>query len=135
MEFARYVGVQILAYVLDMGGFIALTQLGAVPLWGNVFGKVLAGSFAFIAHRVFTFRGSIRHAASGQALRYWVLLAINIPLSSAVLWLLLLLRGSPVLSKFLADVLCLLLTYWLSRKFVFLADKTPDQNSDHEAGG
>ena len=135
MEFARYIGVQLLAYVVDMGGFIALTHLNIPPLWANGTSKVLAGLFAFLAHRTFTFEGSTRHAASGQAVRYWILLALNVPLSSAVLAALLLAIDSPIWSKFLADGLCVLLTYWLTRKFVFLAGSSPQQPSRDEARG
>lgn len=135
MEFARYIGVQLLAYVVDMGGFIALTHLDVPPLWANVSSKVLAGLFAFLAHRAFTFEGSTQHAATGQAMRYWLLLALNIPLSSGVLAALMMVVDSPFLSKFMADALCVVLTYWLSRKFVFLTGTASDRPARDEARG
>jgi len=135
MEFARYIGVQLLAYVVDMGGFIALTHMNVPPLWANGTSKVLAGLFAFLAHRAFTFEGSARHAASGQAIRYWILLALNVPLSSAVLAALLMVLDSPVWSKFVADALCVLLTYWLTRRFVFLNENAQDHPSHDKARG
>lgn len=134
MEFARYVGVQLLAYVVDMGGFIALTHLSLPPIWANGASKVLAGLFAFLAHRTFTFEGSTRHAAGGQAMRYWILLALNVPVSSAVLAALMMVLDSPVWSKFIADALCVLLTYWLTRKFVFLTSDASSRPGHDEAG-
>lgn len=135
MEFVRYIGVQLLAYVVDMGGFIALSHLNIHPLMANSISKVLAGLFAFLAHRLFTFEDSTRHAAGGQAVRYWILLSLNVPLSSAVLAALLMVLNSPVWSKFVADALCVLLTYWLTRRFVFLAGNAPDHPGHDKARG
>lgn len=121
MRFARYLLVQILAYGLDMGGFVLLfTHLGIDPLVANMVGKVSAGSFAFAAHRSFTF--GVREAGGNaqQAVRYFTLLALNIPLSALVLGAMLWVIPIAVVAKLMADVICVFLTYWLSKRFVFL---------------
>ena len=117
--FSRYVGVQLLAYAFDMGTFLFATWLGSGPLVANVFGKLLAGGFAFFAHRRLTFGVHRQPGAAGQLLRYAALLALNVPLSSAVLALLLQWIEQPVLAKFIADVLCVGITFVLSRQLVF----------------
>jgi putative flippase GtrA len=120
MRFLRYLLVQVLAYGLDMGGFILLfTRFGIDPLVANMVGKMMAGLFAFVAHRSFTFGVAEAGGKIQQGVRYLALLAVNIPFSalalSATLWV----TSMAVAAKFLADVICVLLTYWLSKRFVF----------------
>jgi putative flippase GtrA len=120
LTFARYLLVQAASYVLDLGTFLALHELAAIdPVLANACGKVVAGCLAFAAHRAFTFR--IRDAADTywQATRYFSLLAVNTPLSSGVLALLLHVIPAPVLAKFVSDVICVALTFALTQSFVF----------------
>lgn len=119
MTFARYVAVQLAAYALDMGMFLVLLHGGiAGPVPANVAAKIAAGAFAFFAHRAFTFRlgGTAR---AGEATRYAILLALNVPLASALLAALLHVVPHPVAAKFLADVVCVGLTFLLTRRAVF----------------
>ena len=125
VTFVRYGLVQLFAYAIDMGGFLLLLNAGLLgPLWANVLAKLAAGVFAFIAHRHFTFQAGDRADASRQALRYFTLLALNIPLSSALLALLLTWTSHATLAKFTADVLIVAVTYWLSKSLVFVRGKT-----------
>ncbi len=120
MTFFRYVAVQIVAYGLDMGGFLVVLGLfGVGPIVANVFGKIAAGIFAFFAHRHFTFGHKSAERQGRQALMYFLLLALNIPLSSAALGLILLVITAPVPAKILADVISVFMSYWLSRKYIF----------------
>lgn len=120
MRFVRYVAVQVVAYGLDLGGFLLLFAIvGVGPLASNAFGKVAAGVFAFFAHRSFTFGVASDRGQGSSALKYFLLLALNIPLSSAALSLVLLALPHPVPAKFISDVLCVLVTYWLSKRYVF----------------
>lgn len=120
MKFLRYVGVQVVAYGIDMGSFLLFLHLaGFGPLTANVLGKLLAGLFAFFAHRAFTFAVPGADRQASQALRYFLLLALNLPLSSLVLAALLQVIAAEVPAKFLADVVCVCLTYWLSKHYVF----------------
>ena len=120
MTFVRYVAIQVLAYGLDIGVFLLLLQTDlAEPIWANVFAKFVAGVFAFIVHRWFTFQAAESGVIRQQAIRYFVLLALNIPVASAILAFLLVWIDTPVASKFIADIICVALTYALSKHFVF----------------
>lgn len=122
MRFLRYVLIQGLAYGIDMGGFfLLLTHMAMAPLTANIISKVLAGVFAFFAHRSFTFEVAHEGGKMQQAVKYFVLLGLNIPLSSATLALVLWVIPYPVAAKFIADVIGIFITYWLSKRFVFLA--------------
>lgn len=126
-SFFRYLLVQITAYGLDMGGFLlTLKLLGDWPLLANVFGKTIAGIFAFLAHRSFTFSAAPQTQACQQMVKYFLLLALNLPISSAVLSIMMLLVNPEVLAKFLADVICVLLTYWVSKKYIFSSSSAVD---------
>jgi len=125
MTFLRYSAIQLLAYGIDMGMFLGVLFTGAVgPVAANVVAKLTAGLFAFVAHRHFTFRVAEGVAARGQAIRYFVLLALNVPVASAILALLLVWIPEPVAAKFVADVICVGLTYLLSKHFIFAGQRT-----------
>jgi putative flippase GtrA len=118
--FARYLAVQVAAYGVDMGGFLLCTSvLGWPPGWANVLAKAAAGMFAFACHRSFTFSGASAGSSHGQAVRYFAVLALNVPLSSGVLLLLLHWIPMAPAAKFAADVVVLAFTYWVSKRFVF----------------
>lgn len=120
MTFVRYIGIQLLAYGIDMGMFLVLLLAGSAgPVLANVVAKLAAGSFAFVAHRRFTFRVVDGIPIKGQALRYFILLALNIPVASAILALMLLLVDEPVAAKLISDVIIVGLTYLISRHFIF----------------
>lgn len=136
MTFVRYVSIQLLAYGIDMGVFLLILQTDlAAPIWANVLAKLAAGLFAFILHRYFTFRAAESGAIRHQAIRYFVLLALNIPVASAILVLLLLWITEPVAAKFIADIICVALTYAVSKRFVFAGQKKrPDSEKPTEGG-
>jgi putative flippase GtrA len=122
--FSTYVVVQLLAYVIDMGGFLLLTAaFGFAPVLANICGKVAAGGFAFLMHRRFTF-GVHRHAnARAQLFRYALLLAANIPVSSLLLAWLLHWFAWGVVAKVVSDLICVVLTFVASRTLVFTPPK------------
>lgn len=122
MKFVRYVAVQVLAYGLDMGGFLLLFDFfGTGPIIANFFGKIVAGVFAFFVHRSFTFGVTHEGRKTQQASMYFLLLALNVPISSAALSVVLLAISPAVFAKFIADVICVVATYWISKKYVFSA--------------
>lgn len=136
MIFVRYAAIQLLAYGIDMGMFLVFVKSGITgPIEANIFAKFTAGTFAFVVHRSFTFRvgeGSlIRH----QATRYFLLLALNIPAASAILALLLVWITEPVAAKFIADIVCVLLTYWLSKHFVFTGQQRHPKRENATGAG
>jgi putative flippase GtrA len=124
-QLSRYLGVQVVAYGIDMGVFLLLTALLSTgPLWANVAAKIAAGAFAFVAHRRVTFRTHGQTGSMTELLKYSLLLAANVPASSGLLWLLLPVLQPPALAKLVADVGCVALTFLLSRYVVFRrADK------------
>lgn len=126
MTFLRYGLVQVFAYLIDFGGFLLLMSVaGMTPVTANLVCKAAAGVFAFAAHRRFTFRVSGAGGSLGQGLRYFALLGLNIPLSTAVLALLLRWIPHPAAAKFMADVLILVFTYWASKTLVFARPRKP----------
>ncbi|MBV6750881.1 GtrA family protein [Pseudomonas chlororaphis] len=133
MTFLRYITIQILAYALDMGSFVLLTSTFKNN-WVimNIAGKMIAGIFAFFLHRHFTFE-STQGSKKTQALRYFSLLAINIPFSSALFTIGLHFLDTPTAVKFISDVLCVILTYWISKLFVFHLG-TADHSSADRTG-
>lgn len=123
MMFARYIFIQILAYVIDMGVFLTLIYLGlSGPIISNVLGKIAAGTFAFLAHRNFTFCLDKDKRNGKQPIRYILLLGLNVPVSTAALGLILFMIDSPVIAKLSSDVVVVLLTFWLSKTWVFVPD-------------
>ncbi|APW36526.1 hypothetical protein RD110_04320 [Rhodoferax koreense] len=126
MTFLRYGLVQLFAYGIDFGGFLLLMSVaGLAPLTANLVCKFAAGVFAFAAHRRFTFRVGDAGSSLGQGVRYFALLGLNIPLTTGLLALLLRWFSHPAVAKFMADVLILVFTYWVSKKLVFEQPRKP----------
>lgn len=112
--------VQLVAYGIDMGSFLLGVYLGLVPVAANIPAKLMAGAFAFAAHRRYTFDAR-QHGAGGQLVRYALLLVLNVPMSSGALSLLLPVLKAPAVAKFVADTVCVGLTFLASRYLVFRA--------------
>jgi putative flippase GtrA len=143
MIFLRYLIIQVLGYGIDMGSFLLAIRDGAVePNVANIFSKLAAGCFAFVAHRSFTFGVVTSGCVRRQAIRYFSLVALYAPVSSAILelnltwlpaisesnpiWLPPAIRelnlswpSLPVMAKFLSDIMCVALSYTLSKYFIF----------------
>jgi putative flippase GtrA len=131
MQFVRYLLVQVLAYGLDMGGFVLLfVHFGVAPLIANIVGKILAGVFAFVVHRHFTFEVAETGTRRQQGVRYFALLALNIPLSALVLDVVLRVIPDVVAAKFVADMISVVFTYWLSKRIVFVGGDSKKNNLD-----
>ena len=125
MRFARYVGVQVVTYGVDMGLFLllfALAEWGAVA--ANIVAKVCAGLSAYLAHRYFTFETARDGKHLRQAALYAALWALNVPLATGMLALFLVLGVPAVAAKFVADVICVGLNYRVSGKFIFTAGRS-----------
>ena len=120
MTLLRYLLVQIIAYGLDLGTFQVLVATGVSgPVLANLAGKVPAGIFAFLAHRQFTFRVGNSATVHREAVKYFLLLIVNAPLSSLILAGLLGVMTQVTLAKILADVLSVGLTFTLTKYLVF----------------
>ena len=135
MRFLRYLIVQCIAYGLDLGGFLLLfSVLGSGPLPANAAGKIVAGVFAFLAHRSFTFRLTGHSPEPRQVIGYCLLLTLNIPLSSAVLFGLMQFIPLTIVAKVAADAVCIGITYTLSRKYVFRDSSATAAATQQESG-
>lgn len=116
--FVRYISIQLIAYLIDFGGFvIAVRFLGQDVFVSNIFAKLAAGLFAFFCHRRFTF--AVEDSGLSQAVRYFALLTLNIPVSSAVLGAFLWMSGQTYVAKFISDIVIVALTYLISKHVVF----------------
>lgn len=130
MTFLRYLVIQVLAYGIDMGSFLLVLHLGgAGPIVANVVSKLAAGCFAFVAHRSFTFGIAGRGFVGRQAVRYFLVLAANVPIASAILGLILIWVPFPVIAKFLSDIVAVALSFALSKHFIFNAQTTSPKSS------
>ena len=111
-----------------MGVFLIFVELLAIgPLISNVLSKLAAGAFAFFLHRSFTFE--LKDAPHRlQALQYTSLLMINIPLTSIALALMVTFIPYVVVAKFLSDVSCLALSYFMSKKYIFVDKQSKTVN-------
>lgn len=125
--FSRYVAVQLVAYAIDMGGFLLLVALQVAPLPANVVAKIVAGGFAFLVHRGFTFCVAGTDRSAHQLLRYALLLAINVPVATTLLALLLPWLQPPALAKFVADAACVALSFLATRHLVFRSGASKSQ--------
>ena len=120
MTFVRYVAVQLSAYVIDLGVFLLLVREGPeYALFANVVAKLLAGLFAFFLHRLVTFEIRDGRRISNEAVRYALLLLLNIPLTSLLLLGVLSVWPHPATAKIATDVMALGFTYAMTRSLVF----------------
>lgn len=125
--FGRYVGVQLIAYAIDLGGFILASPIiGSLP--ANVASKIAAGIFAFLAHRRVTFKVHGQRNAHNQLIKYVLLLAANIPVSSGLLALLMQWISPAALAKVVSDVTCVAITFLFSHYIVF-TERPPRGNT------
>lgn len=121
MRFVRYLMVQLVGYGLDMGCFILLiTYFSIDPIPANIVGRLVSGVFAFFIHRRFTFGEAENGPKVQQAARYFTLMVVNLPISSLILSATLWMIPVATVAKFVADVMGVFLTYWLTKRFVFL---------------
>jgi putative flippase GtrA len=118
-QIAKYALIQILAYLMDYGIFITLTYFfGAPPLQSNVAGKIISGVFSYFSHRHFTFSREEKENVWFEAIRYFTVLGLNVPISSGLLAIFC--QFLPVLiAKFISDALCVALSFKLTQLIVF----------------
>ena len=90
-QLVRYVVVGGSALVVDAGTFSLLRiMFDADLVSSNVAGRIVGACIAFLGHRLFTFQRdrSNRARFTAEALRYILLLACSMSLSTVSLWLL-----------------------------------------------
>lgn len=112
--------VQLASYGIDLGTYLLISSLFEIShLVANLFGKIAAGLVAFVLHRYFTFRIESTKGIHRQAIKYFTLLAANIPVNSAVFFGTLHLLADATQAKILADVICVGATFLLTERVVF----------------
>ena len=115
-----YVSIQACAYVIDMGFFLVFVHSMTIDsIWANVSSKLISACFSFTAHRNLTFSGADRNAKFSQALKYFLLLGLNVPLSTLILSVLMKWIELPAMAKFVADVLCVGISFLQTKYLVF----------------
>lgn len=130
MIFFRYFLIQLFTYIIDIGIFLLIFKIGLLgPLTCNISGKLTAGLFAFLWHRKFTFKSDDSENKASQAIRYFILLSFSVPMSSTILAIFLMFVNDPIISKILSDIMGVILTFWLSKSFVFDKKASIDSSS------
>ena len=120
MVVVPYILVQLIAYAFEMSCFaITLSFLGLEIIGANLVSKLFAGSFAFFAHRKFTFSGAENSNGVFQAIKYFALLSLNIPISSILISLFVWINLNPIIAKLLSDSICIVATFIVSKKIIF----------------
>lgn len=100
------------------------------PVWANVVAMLFAGFLAFILHRYLTFRVTEIVAMQGQAFRYFLFIALNLPLASVILALFLLWFPDLFVAKYISDVICIGLTFLVSKHLIFARRKNFLENAE-----
>ena len=122
LSFIRYVIVQVFAYVLDFGLFWLLIHNTACNAFeANTAGKIIAIIFAFFAHRTFTFGVAKNEEIGHSAIKYLGVFIINCIFSNLILALLMTLTIDTEISKIISDICGVLITFTLSKKYVFIS--------------
>ena len=115
----RYLIVALLAYLIDMGGYYCLLILDAHPVSANIIVKILAAICGFFMHRRFTYQIAGDDDKMAHATKYFGLALIYTPISTFVLFLLMLVFPNPIFAKAVSDILLFLITFWITTKFAF----------------
>lgn len=119
-QFATYVAIQLIVYIMDVGIFYAICFVQLThPPGANIAGKSIAALVAFYAHKAFTFKHAQQESTLYQAIKYAVVVALNVPASTALLMILMYAGLEPVAAKVISDIGCVALTFWLSKFLVF----------------
>ncbi|WP_428802762.1 GtrA family protein [Vibrio kyushuensis] len=118
-----YVFFQGLVYVLELSLFVFMTQVLALNvIESNAFCKVVASVTSFYMHKYCTFKQSQMTGGNtgSQAVKYFSIVIINTVITSLMLWFLYDVMGLFALfSKFISDVIVILISFYLTKKIVF----------------
>lgn len=117
--FFRYVVIAGIVYAIDMGGFYLLVSMRLDPVVANICVKIIAATSGFFMHRRFTYRIRSSDDALLHAKKYFGLALLYIPISSTVIYLLLIIIPYPVFAKAISDVLLFIFSFWVTSKIAF----------------
>lgn len=118
--FGKYVGVQLVNYALDLGLFALLLYVLELPIWLAAFlSRTLSGIFTFFCHKYFTFtHGRSSQQLKREAMIYFAILFAYAPVAA---WLVQFFNSwlTPIPAKIAADIVSVIITFNLTRYFVF----------------
>lgn len=116
----RYLVVGVLIYTIDMLSFIfAFYLLGINEIFANSFAKIFAGSLGFFLHKKITFQVNTLESSAVQQYRYLLLLLLTSISSIGLFYYIQMIIWNPVVSKFISDIIIVILSYLISKQWVF----------------
>jgi putative flippase GtrA len=118
MQIAKYIGVQVGCFALDLLIFFTAYGLDIPVFYANTLSKTCSGIAAFLLQRHWVFQ-STHQTITKQSLRYLSLWIANIPITSLLTAGLYHVTGNPLLSKILIDGLAFVINYLVSRRLIF----------------
>lgn len=121
----KYVLVGFFVYLVDYLTYLGLCNyLSFYPIYSNVFAKIVGAAFAFILHRSFTFREQKAESIKGEFIRYASCVMVNIPLFGMVFYVVSLAAFDYRITKIIADIISILISYVQARFLVFNEKKS-----------
>ena len=121
LQLARYLGVGIFQFVLDLLLFLLFQKLGVALVVANTASRLSAAAAGYLLNRKYTFSVAPAHGHS-MLLRYWLFWGCMTALSSLLLlgWDALFAgRWSPGLGKFLVEAALAVLGFFISKLWVY----------------
>ncbi len=121
LQMARYLGVGLFQFVLDLLLFLLFQHVGAAIVVANTASRLSAATAGYFLNRKYTFSATTAGGYS-MVLRYWLFWAFMTALSSLLLlaWDALFAgRWSPGLGKFLVEAALAVLGFFISKLWVY----------------
>lgn len=118
----RYLCVGSVVYLIDTGGFAALTVLYGADqfLIVNLLSKAVAATIGFVLHKKITFRRHQMDGIARQFCRYVALLLINLGISSLLLYAMIdSLAWPTIIGKVATEIVVTVIAFLASRIIVF----------------
>lgn len=121
-QLIRYGFVGGLVYGIEYALYLLfIYQCAVMPIYANATAKVAAGVIAYFLHRKLTFRKKTSADLHSDFVKYAACLLINIPLFGIIFYLVSLVGMNIILTKVLADVICIMVAYIQTKYLVFRA--------------
>lgn len=119
---SKYLLVQIAVYLFEFAIFalgLAYLSSDSDIVLLNAAAKCVALLVAFFMHKYWTFEKGGSGAVFDELGRYLLLFAFNLALSSGLTWIFLVVDFWPQAAKILADTICVIVTYYLTKNYIF----------------
>lgn len=117
---AVYVVVQLFVFLLDVVVFYAIaTTFNQGIIVSNTLSRVVSGSLTFVLHRYLTFPDSQGSNLYKSAGKFFLLLALNVPITSGLIMLFEIAAGSLVTAKIAGDGVYFVFSFLVSKFLIF----------------